>query len=486
MQKVLVIGAGTMGSGISMWFAQQNVQAYLYDLNAELLQRSVDRCIQTWDKLKEKGKFTVEEINNFKLNLFPVHQLDFIDKDFNIVIEAIIEKIEPKISVFNQLHELVDEKCIFATNTSGLSIEQIKSAIPKQRRPNFIGLHFFNPATIMKLVEIVATPEQETLTLKMKEFFESKGKVPVICQDRPGFICNRIARNFYGEAFRYCDRYSKEIFLSVDYIMREVGSFKMGPFELMDLIGIDINLSATINVWEGFNKDPRFAPHSVQKQMVQKGKFGLKSGEGFLNKEKLELPEVSDGGTYRTHIGHQINESIDDDIELYIDLSRSSLEEKVKLYKNLSSKKVKVLSDLSTYSKESFRQLFKLVDGSLAYKFKNNSKVEVLTHSNDQKLLNSIRQSLELYPVVHHHSSGHIFPRIISMIFNEAQLSIDENLASKLDIDNAMRFGLNYPIGPLKWIKQFKVEDIKKVLKNLPSYNKTDPASRYRRAEKFT
>ena len=138
MQKILVIGAGTMGSGISMWFAQQDIQVFLYDLNAEFLFKSVDQCHQTWKKLEKKGKFTTLEIEQFKHNLHPVRQLDSIKKDIDIVIEAIVEKIEPKIHLFHQLHSLLDEKCIFATNTSGLSIEQIKKSIPEQRRANFV------------------------------------------------------------------------------------------------------------------------------------------------------------------------------------------------------------------------------------------------------------------------------------------------------------------------------------------------------------
>jgi len=484
MKKILVVGAGTMGSGISMWFAQQNISVQLFDIDQDFLQSSINRCHQLWEKLLAKGKFSSDDLEMFKCNLQPLNDLKSADSETDLVIEAIVEKLKPKVEVFNTLHEILKGHCIFATNTSGLSVQEIKKSLPLNRQKNFIGLHFFNPATIMKLVEIVTTVDQKEIASNLKTFFDKSGKVPVRCQDRPGFICNRIARNFYGEAFRYAETFNKEIFLSIDHIMREVGGFRMGPFELMDLIGIDINLAATTNVWEGFECDPRFAPHVIQQEMVKSGKLGNKNGEGFLNKEKLEVSPFTDMA-YRTQVITCLSEKINDSTELVIELSTSSIEKKVNFYKVLQSKKVKVISDLSTYSKESFELLLKHLDGSIAYKFQNNNKVEVLLKKDDEKILSAIHQSLDITPVAHIHPHGHIFPRIISMIFNEAKIAEDEKLASSDDLDLAMRFGLNYPQGPLAWLKSFELNDLKKVLRNLPSYNKLESASRYCLAEVF-
>ena len=484
MKKILVVGAGTMGSGIAMWFAQQNIAVQLFDIDQNFLTAAIKKCHDNWDILLAKGKFEPEKLQKIKSNLQGLNDLNFVDYHTDLVIEAIIEKLNPKIEVFNTLHQKLHTNCIFATNTSGLSVEKIKASLPIERQHLFIGLHFFNPTTVMKLVEIVATPEQMKISKTLKYFFEKNEKIPVICQDKPGFICNRIARNFYGEAFRYAGVFDKNIFLTIDQIMREVGGFKMGPFELMDLIGIDINLAATKNVWEGFGEDPRFAPHPIQQEMVNLGKIGNKCGEGFLNKEKLEAPPLTDMA-YNTQVIKNLSEKIDDSAELVIDLSTSSIEDKVSFYKNLKAKKVKVMSDLSTYSKESFELLLKHLDGSIANRFKNNDKVEVLLKVHDEKLLNSIYQTLDVSPVAHLHSKGHIFPRILCMIFNEAKIAEEEKLASSEDLDLAMRFGLNYPKGPLSWINDFQKEEIQKVLQNLPSYNKIEPAARYIRADYF-
>ena len=175
--------------------------------------------------------------------------------------------------------------------------------------------------------------------------------------------------------------------------------------------------------------------------MVNSGKLGSKNGEGFLNKEKLEVSPFTDMA-YRTQVLTCLSEKIDNSTELVIELSTSSIEDKVNFYKALQSKKVKVISDLSTYSKESFELLIKHLDGSIAYKFKNNNKVEVLLKKDDEKILNAIHQSLEIIPVAHIHTHGHIFPRIISMIFNEAKIAEDEKLASSDDLDLAMRLDL--------------------------------------------
>ena len=485
MKKILVVGAGTMGSGIAMWFAQQNISVQLFDIDQPFLNSAIKRCHEMWDKLLAKAKFTQNEVLEFKSNLHPLTDLKLADQEIDLVIEAIVEKLQPKINVFNTLHEILNENCLFATNTSGLSVEEIKHSLPADRQKNFIGLHFFNPATLMKLVEIVAKPTQEKISAQLKIFFEANGKVPVICQDRPGFICNRIARNFYGEAFRYAENFNHNTFLVIDQIMREVGGFRMGPFELMDLIGIDINLAATTNVWEGFDQDPRFAPHFIQQEMVRAGKFGNKVGQGFLNNQKLDSSTIEKNNPLKTQVITNFQEKIDDSIELIIDLSLATIEEKTDLYKTLNSKNIKILSDLSTCSKKQFDILFSYIDGSIAYQFSNNAKVELILKKTDEKILSSIFANLELTPIVHFEKNGHIFPRIISMIFNEAQIALDEKLANSEDIDKAMCFGLNYPKGPLTWLKNFNQQDIRKVLSHLPSFNQQESASRYRRAEMF-
>jgi 3-hydroxybutyryl-CoA dehydrogenase len=485
MKKVIVIGAGTMGSGIATWFAQQQINVELFDINTELLKSAQKKTLSLWDKLQAKGKFSQEQKNTY-IDCFSIAtNLESLDPQAELVIEAIVEKLNPKIEIFTTLHKFINENCLFATNTSGLSVEVIKSNLPKSRQKNFIGLHFFNPATIMKLVEVVTSKHQQNIASQLKDFFILKKKVPVACKDRPGFICNRIARNFYGESFRIAGSYDKEIFKEVDFIMRNVGGFKMGPFELMDLIGIDINFAATTNVYESFGSHPRFAPHSIQQEMVASGKLGTKSGDCFLMGEKKTIVSFSQR-ILLCQVVKNVDEKIEDEAELVLDLSQASIDNKIKFYNDLQSKNKKIVTDLSTYSKESFSILWEKVDGSLAYQFKTKNGVELLLKKSDPIIAKSVETAIELPVFEIFRTTTHVFSRVLCMIMNEAQIANEENLATSDDLDLAMRFGLNYPKGPLSWINDFSKESIFKVLSNLPSYNKDEPAERYQCAQLFS
>ena len=286
LKKVLVFGAGTMGQGIAQWMAQQGLEVEISDLHNEVSQKAVEKINDSWKKLVEKGKFSANEVLTWSKNLKWVDS-DRASKDPELLIEAIVEDLKVKQEWFKFVDSLLDEKTIFASNTSSLSINEIAKNLPAARKRKFLGLHFFNPVPIMKLVEIVqgTTTDQEVID-NLKGWFEERGKVPALCQDSPGFIVNRVARNYYGEPLRIVQDFNRDKIISTDTILREVGGFKMGPFELLDLIGIDINLSVTKSVWEAFEKAPRFAPHKLQEGMVNLGLLGKKTGEGYYNYEK--------------------------------------------------------------------------------------------------------------------------------------------------------------------------------------------------------
>lgn len=279
LKKVAVLGAGTMGAGIAQWFTQAGCIVELNDAQIEQSERAKDQIFASWDKLQEKGKFDSNQVNTFKNNFSVVEEYS---KDCDLFIEAIIENQNIKIEVFQKLSRHFEEKTIFASNTSSIPIDAMAKELSPSRREKFLGLHFFNPAPIMKLVEVIQgywTPE--VLSQDLKKWFEAKGKKPAICQDGPGFIVNRLARNFYGEALRIANIEDKEKFSEIDSVLKEVGGFRMGPFELMDLIGIDINYAVTESVWKSFYHEPRFAPHSLQRKMVTSGRLGRKTKGGF-------------------------------------------------------------------------------------------------------------------------------------------------------------------------------------------------------------
>lgn len=283
LKKIVVIGAGTMGSGIAQWFAQNFCEVELIDNSHEQLAKARASIESSWDKLVTKGKLPSSDVERMK-NLLSVKSLEETSKDADLVVEAIIENLEIKKQLFQRLDSHFGEKTILSSNTSSFPIHLMAEALSVNRRKQFLGLHFFNPATIMKLVEIIRGKESsEELCQMLYSWFDAKGKKPALSADSPGFIVNRVARNFYGEPLRIVDEDDPEKMKEVDRILREVGGFRMGPFELMDLIGIDINYSVTCSVWEAYDKEPRFAPHKLQKKMVDEKRFGRKTGKGFYS-----------------------------------------------------------------------------------------------------------------------------------------------------------------------------------------------------------
>lgn len=285
LESVLVIGAGTMGQGIAQWFAQQGLKVELLDSNPLVIESAIKSVHSSWDKLCTKGKFSDEEIEIFKGSLTPTTWESF-NKNCSLVVEAIIENLEIKNSVFKKLDDLCHKDCILASNTSSIHISSMAKDLSTDRREKFLGLHFFNPAPIMKLVEVIKGhwTNQEIIE-GFNEWFENKGKKVAVCNDSPGFIVNRVARNFYGESLRVTNHHDMEKMREIDHVLKSCGGFKMGPFELMDLIGIDINYSVTESVWKSYYNDPRFAPHLLQKKMVDSGRLGKKTKGGFYDYE---------------------------------------------------------------------------------------------------------------------------------------------------------------------------------------------------------
>jgi len=279
ISKVAVLGAGTMGAGIAQWLCQVGCQVELSDAQIEQRERAKDNIFSSWDKLQAKGKFTPAQVISFKSSLLIKEEFS---KDCDLFIEAIIENLTIKTEVFQKLSQHFEAKTIMASNTSSIPIDAMARELPKDRQSKFLGLHFFNPAPIMKLVEIIQGHwTDKSIGNNLQAWFQEKGKKPALCQDGPGFIVNRLARNFYGEPLRLARVEDTQRFSEIDDILKEVGGFRMGPFELMDLIGIDINYSVSESVWKSFYYEPRFAPHPLQRKVVTSGRLGRKTKAGF-------------------------------------------------------------------------------------------------------------------------------------------------------------------------------------------------------------
>ncbi len=278
--KIGIIGSGTMGIGIAQVAATSGCEVFLYDTNSAQTEKSLLSLKKTLYKLVEKQKISPEQGEEIFSNIRPCNQLqDFATCD--LVIEAIIENKEIKSKVFQNVEETVSENCVIASNTSSISITSLSSELKNPER--FIGIHFFNPAPLMPLVEIIpGLLTNKNLPHQIYALMVSWGKISVIAKDVPGFIVNRIARPFYGEALRIAEEQIATA-EQIDDAMRTLGNFKMGPFELMDLIGIDVNFAVTKTVYQDYFYDPKYKPSLLQQRMSEAKLLGRKTGKGFYD-----------------------------------------------------------------------------------------------------------------------------------------------------------------------------------------------------------
>ncbi|MFT5751901.1 MAG: 3-hydroxybutyryl-CoA dehydrogenase [Flavobacteriales bacterium] len=306
IKNVGIIGAGTMGSGIAQVAATAGCLVKLFDLNESALEKAKKSLEKILDRLVEKGRINTDEKSRIQGNILYINSLkDLADADMTI--EAIVENLEVKRKVFAELETYVSDDCIIASNTSSLSIASIAASLQKPKR--CVGIHFFNPAPLMRLVEVIPAIQTSYEVLeKSIDTIANWKKTVAVAKDTPGFIVNRVARPFYGEALRIYEEGVAD-FAAIDNAMKSIGGFRMGPFELMDFIGNDVNYTVTETVFEAFYFDPRYKPSFTQKRFSEAGYLGRKSGIGYYeydeNGKKVE-PSVDNLNIVDASIQEQI------------------------------------------------------------------------------------------------------------------------------------------------------------------------------------
>lgn len=328
MKNVGIIGAGTMGIGIAQVAATNGCNVWVYDANPKQVETATVGLEKTLTKLVDKQKISAEKMTEILANISIATELkDF--KDCELIIEAIIENKEIKTKVFTELEKHVSESCVIGSNTSSISITSLGAELQKPER--FIGIHFFNPAPLMPLVEVIPSLlTEKSLAEKIYNLMKDWGKTPVVAKDIPGFIVNRIARPYYGEGLRIVEENIATV-EQVDDAMKTLGNFKMGPFELMDLIGVDVNFSVTKTVYNEYFYDPKYKPSLLQQRMSEAKLHGRKTGKGFYDYSEgaVKAEPVKDDALYQQIfmriISMLINEAVeakrlgvanDEDIEL--------------------------------------------------------------------------------------------------------------------------------------------------------------------------
>jgi 3-hydroxybutyryl-CoA dehydrogenase len=423
VQSIAVIGAGTMGAGIAQLAAMQGCAVCLLDVQAEFVQRGIENIKRNLNRSVEKGKLSEADrdavLNRVTyadttalggiaptgspLTLAPLPAMEkrCLLPDVELAIEAVIEDLDTKRKVFQQLEQATAAGTVLATNTSSLSVSKIAEAVRDPSR--VVGMHFFNPVAVMPLVEIVAGRQSDPAAVDLA-FTTSVawGKTAVRAKDTPGFIVNRVARGYYLEALRLLGEGVAGID-EIDQVMRVHGGFRMGPFELMDLVGLDVNLAVSTSVWEQMDHHPRFAPHEIQRRLVAAGHLGRKTARGFYAySEDGALPAVP-------------------------------------------------------VDRRSF-QLSPLLSGA----------VQAFAERGGARQAGGAEQ--------------YVFARMLAAILNEAALAFDAGVASREDIDTAMRLGTNYPKGPMAWIDEIGSRTVRGLLRRL---NESAGDGRYEPAPLF-
>ncbi|MGW3253050.1 3-hydroxyacyl-CoA dehydrogenase [Streptomyces fungicidicus] len=453
---VAVVGAGTMGQGIAQVALVAGHPVRLYDAAPGRAREAAAAIGARLDRLVEKERLTAAGRDAARARLLPVEELTGL-ADCALVVEAVLERLDVKQELFRVLEDVVPDDCLLATNTSSLSVTAIGGALRLPGR--FVGLHFFNPAPLLPLVEVVSGSATDvTSATRAYETARAWGKTPVACADTPGFIVNRVARPFYAEAFAVYESQGADP-ATIDAVLRESGGFRMGPFELTDLIGQDVNESVTHSVWRSFFQDARFTPSLAQRRLVESGRLGRKTGRGWYDHaDGAERPEphtadpaeppayvIAEGGlgpasellALIREAGVEVRERDEDGGTRLVLPGGGKL----------------VLADGRTTAE--FRDV---VHFDLALDYRGATRI-ALSHARHTSPA-AVAEATGLFQALGKKVSvigdvpGMIVARTVARIVDLAVEAVARGVATEDDVDTAMRLGVNYPLGPFEWSRR--------------------------------
>lgn len=471
---VAVIGAGTMGAGIAQVAALAGHPVRLYDARPEAAAQAVERIRLQFDRLVEKGRLDQARARTATQGLAAAAQLAEL-ADAELVIEAIVERLEDKQALYRSLEDIVAPDCVFGTNTSSISITAIGSVL--QHPGRLAGLHFFNPAPLMQLVEVVSGLDTDPgVAQALHDMARAWGKSPVHTRSTPGFIVNRVARPYYAEGLRLLQEGAGSV-ATLDTLMRACGGFRMGPFELMDLIGHDVNFAVTRSVWTAFYHDPRFLPSLVQQELVDAGRYGRKAGRGFYDyRQDAVAPQAAcepvqpcpDAIAVHgdTPVARALASRLDAAGIPFVRAPATDLRIAT------AGEAALFVTDGRTASRRAFDTQCPhtaLIDLALDYARTTHIAMAVASQCSASAAAQAtgLLQAAGMTVVRLGDVPGLAVMRTVAMLANEAADAVNQGVCSAADADAAMRLGVNYPLGPLEWADRLGAAIVGEVLNHL-------------------
>lgn len=467
-----VIGAGTMGAGIAQVAAKAGHPVFLFDAAEGAAARGRENVAKGLQKLVARGKMTAEDVDALVGRIQVITSLEEM-APAALVIEAIVERLDVKQSVFGQLEDICSEQTVLATNTSSISVTAIGSTL--KRPQNLVGMHFFNPAPIMKLVEVISGLDTKPeIADAIFDLSASWGKKPVHAKSTPGFIVNRVARPFYAEGFRIFQEGGTDT-ATIDALLREAGGFRMGPFELTDLIGHDVNYAVTSSVFAAYYNDQRFLPSLIQLELVNAGHFGRKTGKGFYDySEGAEKPAPSTAA------------DADKPNTVTIEGELGVAEPLVALFQEAGIEVVRTEGDgcirigdatlmltngQFTTARAAETSNRNLIHFDLALDYSQSTRIALAPA--DKADESAIHKAVGLFQAAGKAVSliddipGMVVMRTLAMLANEGFDAVNQQVCNEEAVDIAMQGGVNYPRGPISWASEVGLARILHVLRNL-------------------